>query len=73
MSACKRCLLLVAFVLLCFTSITVRARSLQAATNEAPKVHVDLSTPKQDGVGDSDDNILAMDYTPTKKKPPIHN
>ncbi|KAG2711686.1 hypothetical protein I3843_04G081800 [Carya illinoinensis] len=76
MATCKR-LLLVAFVFLCFISITARARSLRAAsnTNEAgPKGDVDdLFTPKEDGMEASSDELASMDYTPTTKKPPIHN
>uniref|UniRef100_A0A2N9HPW7 Root meristem growth factor 9 n=1 Tax=Fagus sylvatica TaxID=28930 RepID=A0A2N9HPW7_FAGSY len=77
MAICKR-VLLVTFVLLCFIIITAEARSLRGmttineATSEAPKGSDDLFTPNQESVVDTDE-LVSMDYTPTKKNPPIHN
>ncbi|KAH7520762.1 hypothetical protein FEM48_Zijuj08G0179800 [Ziziphus jujuba var. spinosa] len=75
---CKR-LVLVAFILLCFFSNTARsARSLGVVSKgEDQKGYDDNSTttnfrPKEDGVRESD-AFLHMDYTPARKKPPIHN
>ncbi|KAA8546932.1 hypothetical protein F0562_003361 [Nyssa sinensis] len=72
MVACRR-LVLVAFLLLCFIFITARARSLRTDINGAEKGH-DMFIPKEDGVPDSTtEELVAMDYTPATKKPPIHN
>ncbi|KAE7998221.1 hypothetical protein FH972_002786 [Carpinus fangiana] len=72
MAICKR-LLLLAFLLLCFISITATARNLPRASNEAPKGYVDQITPNQDHEVLDSDELVSMDYTPTKKNPPIHN
>ncbi|KAK9991199.1 hypothetical protein SO802_026184 [Lithocarpus litseifolius] len=72
MAICKR-ILLVTFVLLCFITITTEARSLQGvATREAPKGNDDFFTPNQEHEADNDE-LVSVDYTPTKKNPPIHN
>ncbi|KAM3708717.1 hypothetical protein ACJW30_02G118000 [Castanea mollissima] len=72
MAICKR-ILLVTFVLLCFITITAEARSLQGvATRETPKGNDDLFAPNQEHEEDNDE-FVSVDYTPTKKNPPIHN
>jgi hypothetical protein len=50
------------------------ARNLPTARNEAPEGYVDRLKPNQDHheVLDTDE-LMSMDYTPTKKNPPIHN
>ncbi|XAR73252.1 hypothetical protein NMG60_11007161 [Bertholletia excelsa] len=69
-------LLLVTFFLFCFISGTARARNLRTlqaerSTNGAEKVQNPTLVPKQ---GDHEgENLLTMDYTPARKKPPIHN
>nr|KYP69373.1 hypothetical protein KK1_008562 [Cajanus cajan] len=73
----KRCLLL-AFLLLCFVSITATARSLRETKDDglAPvsieKSHENQFKPNQGGEQDIGD-LATMDYTPAKKNPPIHN
>ncbi|GLT63949.1 hypothetical protein SLA2020_364730 [Shorea laevis] len=73
---CKR-LLLLAFLLLCFIFIKATARNFPTASNElAPEGydHVDrFTTPNQDHEAVDSDELVAVDYTPTKKNPPIHN
>ncbi|KAI4317168.1 hypothetical protein L6164_025063 [Bauhinia variegata] len=72
-------LLLVAFILLCFITITVRGRSLretstQETRNGAEKSQNDLvKTKNQGGEQPDTDDLVTMDYTPAKKNPPIHN
>jgi hypothetical protein len=46
--------------------------TINEATSEAPKGSDDLFTPNQESVVDTDE-LVSMDYTPTKKNPPIHN
>ena len=46
--------------------------TINEATSEAPKGSDDLFTPNQESVLDTDE-LVSMDYTPTKKNPPIHN
>lgn len=69
-------LLLVAFLLLCFISITARARSLRETKElrSAEKGHGsnDQFKPNQ-GVEQDTGDLATMDYTPTAKNPPIHN
>ncbi|KAL3728864.1 hypothetical protein ACJRO7_033450 [Eucalyptus globulus] len=72
--SCKR-LVLVAFCFLCFISITAQGRSLHAAAVEnidglVPK---DVNTPKEEGTMEADDDFSLIDYSPAKKKTPIHN
>lgn len=53
------------------------ARNFPTASNElAPEGydHVDrFTTPNQDHEAVDSDELVAVDYTPTKKNPPIHN
>ncbi|KAK7318504.1 hypothetical protein RJT34_03206 [Clitoria ternatea] len=72
MSHNKR-LLLVAFVLLCFITMTARARSLRETKDEAKKGETSLFKPNHEGAHDNSDDLDTMDYTPAKKNPPIHN
>ncbi|XWS10793.1 hypothetical protein CRYUN_Cryun38cG0028100 [Craigia yunnanensis] len=65
-------ILLVTFLLLCFFSTTPRARSLPKA-RETEKGHDNqVLTATQDGAPNVDE-LVAMDYTPARRKPPIHN
>ncbi|KAI6691985.1 hypothetical protein NL676_019695 [Syzygium grande] len=72
--SCKR-LVFVAFCFLCFISITAQGRSLRAAAveNIEVRVHKDASTPKEEGIMEADDDFSSLDYTPARKKTPIHN
>ncbi|XP_061345614.1 protein GOLVEN 2 [Gastrolobium bilobum] len=66
-------LVLVAFLLLCFISMTARARSLRETGVGAEKGQRNLFKLNHEGAQDSSDELDTMDYTPAKKKPPIHN
>ncbi|KAJ1429734.1 hypothetical protein SESBI_08137 [Sesbania bispinosa] len=72
-------LLLLAFLLLCFISITARARNLRETKDGSSEVSVEkgqgnLFKPKPNQGGEQDiDDLATMDYTPAKKNPPIHN
>ncbi|GMP25499.1 hypothetical protein CsSME_00002336 [Camellia sinensis var. sinensis] len=70
---CKR-LVLVAFFLLCFiSSITATARRFYTETTyEAEKGEDVKFKTKEKGLRD-DQDLMTMDYTPARKKPPIHN
>ncbi|KAJ1412911.1 Root meristem growth factor 9 [Sesbania bispinosa] len=74
MSPSKR-LLLIAFLLLCFISMTARARNLRENKDGAEKVQSSefKLKPNHEGAQDSSDELDTMDYTPAKKNPPIHN
>ncbi|QHO02460.1 Root meristem growth factor [Arachis hypogaea] len=77
----NRLLLVVAFLLLCFMSMTARGRSLrEIATNkngvdDGEKGH-QSNVFKRNHEGTQEiisGDIDTMDYTPAKKNPPIHN
>ncbi|OMO92646.1 hypothetical protein COLO4_17423 [Corchorus olitorius] len=70
---CKH-FLLVAFILLCFISTTTRGRSLPKAPSAPEKgAHGDeVVTATQDGDSNVEE-LVAVDYTPARRKPPIHN
>ncbi|KAJ4822208.1 hypothetical protein Tsubulata_013572 [Turnera subulata] len=70
--SCKH-LILVALFLLCF--VTVRARTLREANGDVvDKSHNDLLPSKgTDHEMPDVDELAGMDYTPARKKPPIHN
>ncbi|KAF8018630.1 hypothetical protein BT93_H3505 [Corymbia citriodora subsp. variegata] len=72
--SCKR-LVFVAFCFLCFISITAQGRSLRTAAVENIDVLVqkDANTPKEEGTMEADDDFSFTDYSPAKKKTPIHN
>jgi hypothetical protein len=55
-----------------FFPFFVATRSLREVNNESQMRHNDLFSPKEDRVPDNDD-LVAVDYTPARKKPPIHN
>ncbi|XP_050205123.1 uncharacterized protein LOC126655150 [Mercurialis annua] len=80
--ACKHLLLVVLFIL-CFMSIGARARILRVANNgnEVGNLHQDLSSssvenkitvPEPEPAADAEE-LVGMDYTAPRKKPPIHN
>ncbi|KAB1210353.1 hypothetical protein CJ030_MR6G024140 [Morella rubra] len=73
---CKR-LVLIALVMLCFFSNAARAaRSLRAvASNEISQMSHDQDpfSPKEDRVLADSDDLVTVDYTPARRKPPIHN
>ncbi|KHN29135.1 hypothetical protein glysoja_008470, partial [Glycine soja] len=74
--------LLVSFFLLCFISINARAQILKeksnmdstsdASTYYQSETHDDhVFKPKEDK--DNANEVFSMDYTPARRKPPIHN
>nr|POF06150.1 hypothetical protein CFP56_27228 [Quercus suber] len=64
---CKR-LILVAFIVLCLFSTTTRARNLRVVSKGSQMSHDGPSSPKEERVPEVD-----VDYTPARRKPPIHN
>ncbi|WCJ31710.1 hypothetical protein M5689_013177 [Euphorbia peplus] len=74
---CKH-LLLVAFFLLCFLSSTASARNLRVGKDIVEKKHEDPnsnpnSNAKEQVQEDPNEDLVGMDYTAPKRKPPIHN
>ncbi|TQE09336.1 hypothetical protein C1H46_005072 [Malus baccata] len=84
---CKN-LVVVALFLLCFISITAQGRRLElgvvskgaadAHQKKSHDLHDTTFKQKQDDdqgvvLPDESNDLLAMDYTPARKKPPIHN
>ncbi|XWS27440.1 hypothetical protein CRYUN_Cryun26dG0115400 [Craigia yunnanensis] len=65
-------ILLVGFVLLCISSTTPKARSLPNA-RETEKGHDDQMLTATKGEAPNVDELVAMDYSPASRKPPIHN
>ncbi|KAL3584016.1 hypothetical protein D5086_015077 [Populus alba] len=67
-------LVLVAFFLVCFVSTCARARTLREASNQGAekKSQNDMFPSKENGLPDAEE-LVGMDYTPARKKPPIHN
>lgn len=55
--------------------LLIAGRSLRAAAveNIEVRVHKDASTPKEEGTMETDDDFASLDYTPARKKTPIHN
>jgi hypothetical protein len=51
----------------------VAARRLREAGNESQIGHDDLFSPKEERMLESADELAAADYTPARRKPPIHN
>ncbi|PSS36737.1 Ankyrin repeat domain-containing protein [Actinidia chinensis var. chinensis] len=71
-------LLLVAFFLLCFVSITAKARSLPKESSSHGGEKGDQNDPLTvtqsiNMQPHSHEDLETMDYTPARKKPPIHN
>ncbi|KAK9991200.1 hypothetical protein SO802_026185 [Lithocarpus litseifolius] len=64
---CKR-LILVAFIILCLFSTTTRARNLRVVSKGSQMSYDGPSSPKEERVPEVD-----VDYTPARRKPPIHN
>ncbi|GMI68626.1 root meristem growth factor 9, GOLVEN 2, CLE-like 9 [Hibiscus trionum] len=70
---CKH-LLLVAFFLLFFIATTARARNMPVAKENQKVIQDDrvvTGTETEDHV--RVDELVAMDYSPATRKPPIHN
>ncbi|XP_047181458.1 uncharacterized protein LOC124847908 [Vigna umbellata] len=66
--------LLLLFLLLSFTTMTARARSLREIKDDAVKKgQNDLFKPQHESAQESNDELDTMDYTPAKRNPPIHN
>ncbi|KAI3441074.1 uncharacterized protein J3R85_002740 [Psidium guajava] len=68
---CKHLVLFV-FVSLCFASITATARNLRESVGGEGTNHVETLVAKGGQPPDAND-LFSMDYTPVRKKPPIHN
>ncbi|KAE8691229.1 Ubiquitin carboxyl-terminal hydrolase, putative isoform 1 [Hibiscus syriacus] len=71
---CKR-LLLVAFFLL-FIATTARARNMPVAKETQKVLHNDKVLTATENHGEDHvkvDELVAMDYSPATRKPPIHN
>ncbi|XP_020215609.1 uncharacterized protein LOC109799451 [Cajanus cajan] len=73
-------ILLVLFFLLCFISIHARARKLKEKSNTVSsgdsstthkETHDNVFKPKEGK--DNGNEVFSMDYTPARRKPPIHN
>ncbi|KAM7529186.1 hypothetical protein LguiB_032596 [Lonicera macranthoides] len=72
MLPCKR-LILAAFILLCFFTTTTNARSLLRESNVAEKVHSEEFMAKEESADHESEELVVEDYTPARKKSPIHN
>ncbi|KAA8542858.1 hypothetical protein F0562_024010 [Nyssa sinensis] len=83
---CRRVVLITFFIIiLCFISITTAARSMRSAGSvEGHAEHINIGVENtshheymfETKDGDSDlkgADLMTVDYTPAKKKPPIHN
>ncbi|CAK8578900.1 unnamed protein product [Lathyrus sativus] len=73
----KRFLLVILF-LLCFISIQARARILKEKSNDVVSVSHDKEAQDHEFKAKEEDHnngdeVFAMDYTPARRKPPIHN
>ncbi|KAK4256753.1 hypothetical protein QN277_006438 [Acacia crassicarpa] len=71
-------LVIVVFFLLCFISSQATARTLKERINGNSRVHKKeardgIFKPKENDKGNADGEVFSMDYTPARKKPPIHN
>ncbi|XP_027367481.1 uncharacterized protein LOC113873525 [Abrus precatorius] len=75
--------ILVVFILLCFISIQVRARTHREKSNIATSTKDASSANHKETVhdhvlfkpkdADNSGEVFSMDYTPARRKPPIHN
>ncbi|KAK8472639.1 hypothetical protein PHAVU_002G267404 [Phaseolus vulgaris] len=70
---CRHLLLLC--LLLCFITMTARARSLREIKHDdaVKKAQTGLFKPQHEAAQQSNDELDTMDYTPAKRNPPIHN
>ncbi|KAB2095470.1 hypothetical protein ERO13_A01G042000v2 [Gossypium hirsutum] len=68
---CKHVLLIV-FIFLCFISTTPVARSLPSEMKKGLDDRV-VTTENEGGAPPDVDELESMDYTPARRKPPIHN
>ncbi|KAL4311792.1 hypothetical protein GQ457_01G003230 [Hibiscus cannabinus] len=69
---CKH--VLIVFIFLCFISTTPIARSLSDARETKECLDVGEVVMATGSVAPPDvDELVAMDYTPARRKPPIHN
>ncbi|GMY11209.1 Root meristem growth factor [Fagus crenata] len=69
---CKRLILVVLIMLCLFSTTTKGARDLREPGKESQMNHDELFPVKEERVLESDE-LLAADYTPARRKPPIHN
>ncbi|KAL9329714.1 hypothetical protein ACSQ67_004717 [Phaseolus vulgaris] len=67
--------LLLLCLLLCFITMTARARSLREIKHDdaVKKAQTGLFKPQHEAAQQSNDELDTMDYTPAKRNPPIHN
>ncbi|KAI5384296.1 uncharacterized protein LOC127105918 [Lathyrus oleraceus] len=70
--------LLVTIILLCFISIQARARILKEKSNDVESISHDKEAEDHVFKAKEEDHnnggeVFAMDYTPARRKPPIHN
>lgn len=49
------------------------ARSLLRESNAAEKVHSEEFMAKEEWADHESEDLVVVDYTPARKKPPIHN
>ncbi|CAN1169522.1 hypothetical protein LINPERPRIM_LOCUS19845 [Linum perenne] len=70
----KQLLLMVALIfLLCFISPHAQGRSLGVVMSVKQETLVEKEHGKLDMEPPDADDLAGMDYTPARKKPPIHN
>ncbi|KAF7840052.1 Root meristem growth factor 9 [Senna tora] len=79
----SRRILLVAFLLICFFSISASGRSLREKSKnyngvgeeKVQKQNSNMFKANKHGGEEANgsDDLVTMDYTPAKKNPPIHN
>nr|XP_004503987.1 uncharacterized protein LOC101506875 [Cicer arietinum] len=70
--------LLVVFFLLCFISFQARARTLKEKSKDTDttnnkEVQDNMFKAKEEDHNNVGDDVFSMDYTPARRKPPIHN
>ncbi|GMJ05369.1 root meristem growth factor 9, GOLVEN 2, CLE-like 9 [Hibiscus trionum] len=68
---CKH--VLIVFIFLCFISTTPTARSLPDARETKEGLDGQVVTGTESGAPPDVDELVAVDYTPARRKPPIHN
>ncbi|KAM6563631.1 hypothetical protein CsatB_023629 [Cannabis sativa] len=68
-----KCLLIATLILFCSFSITAKARILKEGEHVAKKSNDNELKPNQDRELFDNNELVAMDYSPAGKTPPIHN
>ncbi|CAL0325170.1 unnamed protein product [Lupinus luteus] len=67
----KRMLLVLFFILCFFISMQAKVRAPKETHNK--EVFDVKFKPREDGEGNDQGQVFSMDYTPARRKPPIHN